>query len=245
MCFLKKFTVLISTVFFASTACALNESLSDPEMLLSLKKMYPATTFREVNRTVVPGVFEVIMGQNIAYVERSGRYFFFGRLFDMQNQIDMTSMKQEEANRIDIASLPLADALKTVKGNGSRKLLVFSDPDCPYCKQLEKNLSGLTDVTIYTFLFPIEGLHPQAKDKAIAVWCSDDRIKAWDGLMVQGIMPSKKSCLHPVDKNIALAGRFGITGTPTLISGDGRRMPGSASAERITQWLDAVQGVSQ
>lgn len=237
--------IAASLIALTGAAVAQEAPLADPGMMLNLKKMYPATTFKEVNRTVVPGIYEVVMGQNIAYVEQSGRYFFFGRLFDMQKQSDLTAAKLDEANKIDIGQLPLGDAIKTVKGNGSRTLYVFSDPDCPYCKQLENNLGGLSDVTIYTFLFPIEGLHPQAKGKAIAVWCSKDRAGAWDALMKQGVVPQAQSCANPVDRNIALADRFGISGTPTLIAADGRKLPGAASADRISQWLDGGRGANQ
>ena len=214
----------------------------DPAMLATLQRLYPSTTFKEINATSVPGVFEVVMGQNIAYVERTGRYFFFGRLFDMQAQTDLTAAKVEQSSKLEVGSLPIEDAIKTVKGNGARKLYVFSDPDCPFCKQLERNLLGLNDVTIYTFMMPLEGLHPQAKAKSISVWCSADRAKAWDQLMVTGQVPSSAACAHPVDRNIALGARLGVTGTPTLLSQDGRKLPGAAPTERIAQWIDASAG---
>lgn len=212
---------------------------ADPGMTATLQKLYPATTFKQVNRTPIPGIYEVVMGQNIAYVDQTGRYFMFGRLFDMQQQQDLTAARVDEASKIDVSALPLADAIKTVKGNGSRTLIVFSDPDCPYCKQLERNLTALTDVTIYTFLYPLEGLHPEAKAKAIGVWCAKDRAKAWEALMNQGTVPPVGQCSHPVDRNIALGQRLNIQGTPTLIAADGRRLAGAANAERISQWLDA------
>ena len=238
---------LIVTALIALTGAvfAQEASVADPGMMATLKKMYPSTTFKEVNRTTVPGIFEVVMGQNIAYVDQTGRYFLFGRLFDMQKQQDLTAAKLDEANKVEIEQLPLADAIKTVKGNGSRVMYVFSDPDCPYCKQLEQNLVGLTDVTIYTFLFPIEGLHPQAKSKAVSIWCSKDREGAWSALMQKGVVPQAQSCSNPIERNIALAQRFGINGTPTLIAADGRKLPGAASADRIAQWLDAGKGVAQ
>lgn len=233
--------IAIAMAVIGFTSQAQEASQADPAMMMTLQKLYPATTFKEVNRTPVAGVFEVVMGSNMAYVDQSGRYFFFGRLFDMQKQQDLTASKLEEASKIDLSQLPIADAIKTVKGDGSRILYVFSDPDCPFCKQLEKSLVDLTDVTIYTFLFPIESLHPQAKAKAVNVWCSKDRGKAWADLMLKGVAPATAGCVNPVDRNVALAERFGISGTPTLISGDGRKMPGAAPADRITQWLDAAK----
>jgi thiol:disulfide interchange protein DsbC len=150
-----------------------------------LQSLYPATRFGEVNTTPWPGVFEVIMGANLAYVDESGQYFLFGHLFDMKAQRDLTAERKDAQTRVDFAALPLTDAVKDVRGNGARTLAIFSDPDCPYCLKLETEIKSLTDVTIYTFLMPIASLHPGARSKAIAVWCSRDRIAAWHALMLR------------------------------------------------------------
>ncbi len=230
-------TVLLTAL---GSAASLAHAQSDPGMLLALQKLYPTTSFKSVLRTEVPGIFEVTMGGNVAYVDQTGRYFFFGHLYDMTLRQDLTAAKADEANKIDVSTLPLADAIKVVKGDGKKRTLyLFSDPDCPFCKQLEQNMASLTDVTIYTFLFPLEGLHPQAKQRAVAIWCAADRAKAWDAYMRQGTVPTGLPCDNPVERNIALGQKFGVTGTPTLVSGDGRKLPGAAPAERIAQWLDA------
>jgi type IV conjugative transfer system lipoprotein TraV len=149
-----------------------------------LQSLYPATRFGAVNTTPWPGVFEVVMGANLAYVDESGQYFLFGHLFDMKAQRDLTAERKDAQTRVDFAALPLADAVKDVRGNGARTLAIFSDPDCPYCLKLETEIKSLTDVTIYTFLMPIASLHPGARSKAIAVWCSRDRVAAWRALML-------------------------------------------------------------
>ena len=131
-----------------------------------LKQQYPSTSFKNVRSTPISGIFEVQMGENLAYIDASTRYFMFGRLYDMPQQQDLTEGRLAEISRIDVSQFPLADAIKTVKGNGTRVLYVFSDPDCPFCKRLESSLRNLTDVTIYTFLYPLEQLHPDAKRKA-------------------------------------------------------------------------------
>jgi hypothetical protein len=150
-----------------------------------LQSLYPATRFGAVNTTPWPGVFEVVMGANLAYVDESGQYFLFGHLFDMKAQRDLTAERKDAQTRVDFAALPLADAVKDVRGNGARTLAIFSDPDCPYCLKLETEIKSLTDVTIYTFLMPIASLHPGARSKAIAVWCSRDRVAAWHALMLR------------------------------------------------------------
>ena len=202
-----------------------------------LKELYPGTQVTSVAESALPGLFEVVMGRNIAYTDANGRYFLFGHLFDMPAQRDLTAERKDQLQRIDFGALPLTDAIKTVRGNGSRVLAVFSDPDCPYCKRLETELAKVNDVTIYTFLMPLAQLHPNARANAIAVWCAADRVKAWGLLMSRGQTSTNRTCAHPVDRNVALGERLQINGTPTLIAADGRVMPGAASSEQIEAWL--------
>jgi len=214
-----------------------------------LQALYPSTRFGEIRPTPWPGVFEVAMGANVAYVDASGQYFLFGHLYDMKAQRDLSAERKDTLARVDFSALPLADAIKDVRGRGSRALAIFSDPDCPHCRRLEAELKGLSDVTIHTFLMPIASLHPQARAKAVAVWCAKDRLGAWQALMIRDQPPPAADCAHPVDRNVALAERLGVTGTPTLIATDGRVLPGAASAEQIQAWLSrstvsAVSAVS-
>jgi thiol:disulfide interchange protein DsbC len=125
---------------------------------------------------------------------------------------------------VSFDQLPFADAIKTVRGNGQRKVVVFSDPACGYCQRLEPELARLTDVTVYTFLVPFQG-----RAQPVAVWCSADREAAWQRLMLKGdasLLNASASCDHPVDRNLALAHRLGVQGTPSLIWSDGSRTEG-------------------
>ena len=202
-----------------------------------LKDMYPATRIERVQTSEIPALFEVTMGKNSAYTDATGRYFVFGHLFDMKTQRDLTAERMEKQQRIDFAQLPLGDAIKTVRGKGERVLAVFSDPDCPYCKRLEAELDKLSNITLYTFPYPLEGLHPEAVDKSVAVWCAPDRARAWSDLMKSGTVPASRKCENPIQRNIQLAQRLGIQGTPTMVSADGRMLPGAAPSDRIEQWL--------
>ncbi len=236
-------TSLLATVLFAGTAFAAGDALKETAVLANLKQKYPSTVIKSVTATNLPGIYEVVMGKNVAYVEESGRYFLFGHLFDMQTQTDLTEGKimAEQVAKMDFKSLPLKDAITIVRGDGSRKVAIFSDPDCPYCKQLENNIANLTNVTIYLFMFPIEQLHPQAKAKAVSVWCSADKAKAWDGLMRRNETPTG-SCENPIDRNVALAESLGINGTPTVILPDGSIIPGAPSAAKLEQMLNQSTG---
>ena len=195
------------------------------------KAMYPRTNFREVRKAQVKGLYEVVMGDNIAYTDEAGRYFIFGHLFDLQEQVDLTAQRRVEARKADFPTPFLQNAIKTVKGNGARVVAIFSDPDCLYCRQLEGELARLDNVTIYTFLYPLESLHPEAKTKAVAVWCASDRQAAWTQTVLTGTPPKLVACTNPVNDNLVLGSRLGIVGTPTLIAFDGRVLPGAAPAD--------------
>lgn len=187
----------------------------------------------------VPGLYEVVFnGRNIAYTDARGATAFLGRMVDVGSQRDLTDQRMLELSRVDVSGLPLADAIKEVRGNGSRKLVLFSDPDCPFCKQLEKELAGVTDVTIYTFLFPIAQLHPDATRKARLVWCAPDRARAWSDLMLSGREPSNEAtCAAPINANIELAQKLGIEGTPGLVFASGRLVPGAIPKPEIERLL--------
>ncbi len=239
---------IISAILISATVHAEPMTKTDsPEsaaMLMKLKEKYPSTTISSVRKTQFPGIYEVQMGKNIAYAEQEGRYFIFGHLFDMVQQRDITEERLAEMKpKLDTKALPTEDAIKEVRGTGKGVLYVFSDPDCPYCKQLENNLAGVTDVTIYTFLFPIAQLHPDAKRKAEGVWCSKDRAKAWSDLMKKGTV-NPAGCDTPIERNVALAEQMGISGTPTIIFADGEIAPGAMPTQRISQIL-AQQGKKQ
>jgi thiol:disulfide interchange protein DsbC len=206
-------------------------------MSARLQALYPSTRFGSVNPTQWPGVYEVVMGANIAYVDESGQYFLFGHLYDMKAQRDLTAERKDTLAHVDFDALPLADAMKEVRGNGSRVLAIFSDPDCPYCRKLESDIRSLTDVTIYTFLMPLTSLHPAAHEKAVSVWCAKDRIAAWHATMWRDETLPHAECAHPVDRNVALGERLGIYATPTLVAADGRMLPGAASKEQLEAWL--------
>jgi thiol:disulfide interchange protein DsbC len=234
----KSMIVPLSLFLVTLTSAAAGAgSAAEAAMELRLKELYPATRITAVRQSEVAGIFEVTMGRNVAFSDSTGRYFVFGHLFDMKEQKDLTAQRLSEINRIDFGQLPLQDAIKTVRGDGSRKLVVFSDPDCPYCKGLEGELLKLDNVTIYTFLYPLDGLHPDAKGKAERIWCASSPAKAWAEFMASGKLPDSPKCATPIERIKQLAGSLGINGTPTLILPDGSLIPGAAPAAEIERRL--------
>lgn len=237
----RALTVTLAAVFaapaFAVPAFAAREA-APAQVVERFKSLYPKTTFKEVRKSQVSGLYEIVMGENVAYTDESGRYFIFGHLFDMQEQVDLTARRKLDVRKTEFPAQHLANAIKTVKGDGSRVLAVFSDPDCPYCRKLEGELARLDNVTIHTFLYPLESLHPEAKTQAVSVWCAPEKGKAWSELMLAGKKPRLVACNNPVNDNLVLGAKLGVVGTPTLIAADGRVLPGSAPAEMLDRWLD-------
>ena len=236
---MRKSIVLPVATFLVAVAgvASASPSATEAEMEARLKELYPSTRITAVRQSEVTGLFEVTMGRNVAFTDTSGRYFVFGHLFDMREQKDLTAQRLSDINRIDFGQLPLQDAIKTVRGDGSRKLAVFSDPDCPYCKGLEGELAKLENVSIYTFLYPLDGLHPEAKGKAERVWCAANPAKAWATLMTTGKVAESPKCATPIARINQLATSLGINGTPTIILQDGSLIPGAAPAAEINRRL--------
>lgn len=187
------------------------------------------------------GLYEVVLGSEVLYVDAAVNYIVAGRVFDARTREDLTQKKRDELLRVDFAALPLEHAVKIVRGNGSRVFVTFEDPNCPYCKKLYRDLRNLKDVTIYTFLYPI--LSQDSFEKSKNIWCAKDRAAAWDEYMGDGKAPpaAAPDCKHPLQQVLALGQKLDVTGTPTIVFTDGSRLPGAVPPERIEERLNAAR----
>jgi len=181
------------------------------------------------------------MGDQIVYSDAVGDYLIVGSMVDTQTKQNLTEARLNERGKIDFNALPFERAIKIVKGNGSRKFAVFSDPDCPFCQELEKTLVSVTDITMYVFLYPIASLHPQAPAKAHAIWCAADRQQAWNQWMHEKKLPPAKTCSgDPIDALQKLGDTLHINSTPTLYFVNGRKIAGALPAADLEKALTAA-----
>jgi thiol:disulfide interchange protein DsbC len=193
---------------------------------------------------VFGGLYELRVGDNLLYTDEAVTYVLSGNVFDGKTFDNLTEERISKLTAVPFAELPLDLAFKTVNGKGSRKLAVFEDPNCGYCKRFRKTLSEVDDVTLYTFVVPLLGPDSLAKTKAL--YCAPDKAKVWDDWMLRGkALPTDGSCKDAnVEKLIALRTKLNVSGTPTVFFADGSRLAGAAPKEQIEQRLAAAAKVA-
>ena len=235
--FLAAITFIGTTLLFTGSLHAQPEQQIKTEIQ---KKLGANAKVKSVSPAPVSGLYEVLVGNDIFYTDASAKYLIQGEIIELASGKNLTEQRQTDLNRIKWSDLNPANAIKNVRGNGSRQLAVFSDPNCGYCKRLEKSLQQLDNVTIYTYLIPI--LSPDSVQKSKQIWCSSDPYKAYIDWMINGIAPSGKGeCTTPLDKNMAFAKTYGITGTPTLFFTDGSRFPGAVQITDIEKKFNSLK----
>lgn len=211
----------------------------EAEIRKSLASIPQLGQIDDVRKSPMPGLYEVRAGFDVYYTDESGKYLMQGALIDVPNRRNLTEERVAELSKVKFDQLPLNDAFKIVRGNGTRKLAVFEDPNCGYCKLFEKDLRNVKDVTVYLFLYPILG--PDSAVKSRDIWCAKDKGAAWNAWMQDGAKPATAQCdTGALQRNVAFGRKYNITGTPTLIFADGSRAPGAISAAQVEQLLSAA-----
>jgi len=208
------------------------------------ERLPQSVTVDEVTPTPIPGLYEVRSGISVFYTDRHGDYVIRGEMLDTRNQTNLTQARIAKFSVLDFSKLPLQDAIVSTRGQGTRKLAVFADPNCTYCKQLESVLQGRDDITVYTFLLPILG--PGSLDKAKAIWCAKDKDVAWSDWMREGTVPTAQpGCdTSALDRNVELGKQHSIRATPTLVFQDGTRTSGAPGAIQLEGQLAQHQPAS-
>jgi thiol:disulfide interchange protein DsbC len=238
---LNKFFVAAIFCCTSILTCQLSYAQAEQQVKIELqKKLGASAKIKSISASPIPGIYEVIVGNDVFYTDAKSQYLIQGEIIELATGKNITEQRQSDFNRIKWSDLPQANAMKQVRGNGSKQFAVFSDPNCGYCKRLEKSMQQLDNVTIYTYLIPILGADSVQKSKQI--WCSSDPAKAYIDWMINAApLSGKTDCTTPLDKNIALAKTYGITGTPTLFFTDGSRFPGAVQLSDLEKKLASIK----
>lgn len=201
---------------------------------------FPQAKIESVIKTAYGGLYEVYMDGRIHYTDEKMSFLMVGELIDTKTSLNVTEQRFRKLTALNLKEMPPLDmAIKRVKGDGRRQLIVFSDPMCPYCRRIEQEFNKLNNVTIYLFPYPIEKRFPGTTELSKAIWCSPDRAKAWDEWMLKGQRPTVKgSCSNPVDEIDRIGGKLGIGVTPTVIFSDGAPMNGLVSAADMNRLMN-------
>lgn len=237
---MNRITRLAGLALTAILLAAGTAHASEQVVRKALTERFPGAQISSVKPTPYSGLFEVYLDGQLVYMDAKGQYVFAGDVIDLKSRRNLTQERLAKLQAVDWKVFPLNNALKTVKGKGERKLVVFSDVDCPFCRKFEAELEKVDNITVYTFLYPIEGLHPKAVQTSKQIWCAPNRNKAWDEYIKSGSVPGNDGkCANPVDTTVALGNKLGVSGTPTIFFANGVRVPGMVPAAQLERLLAA------
>lgn len=228
-------SALLATALATLSLCA---SAQEAAIRKNLAERLPnLPKIEEVSKTPMAGLYEVRVNQSdVFYTDAEGNYLLQGQLIDTRSRSNLTEDRVEKLSAIDFKSLPFKDSFTIVRGNGKRRIAIFEDPNCGYCKRFEKDLARIDNVTVHVFLYPVLGPDSQAKSQAI--WCAKDKARAFEDWMLRSVAPAATSCdTSAIQRNLALGQKYRVTGTPTSFLPDGTRLPGAVPLEKIEQAL--------
>ncbi len=231
---LRSTIALALAATFAQAACA-QEALIRKNLAERLPNFPPID---EVTKTPIPGLYEVRIGTELIYTDERGDHVIQGSIIETKTRSDLTQARIDKITAIDVAALPLKDAIVWKQGSGVRKLVVFADPNCGYCKKFETEMQQVKDVTVYTFLFPILG--GDSPEKSRNIWCAKDNGTAWRDWMIKGTAAPRTmgNCdASALQRNLAMAKKYRVTGTPALVFEDGKRIPGALPPVEVEKQL--------
>jgi len=233
--------LLKTALALAALTLTLSASAQEAAIRKNLAERFPQQLMQinEVTKSPIAGLYEVRYNDSeIVYTDADANYLVNGHIIDAKQRRDLTDERVEKLSAIDPNSLPHKDAFTIVRGDGSRKLVVFEDPNCGYCKRFEADLQKVNNVTIHMFLYPILG--KDSVDKSKNIWCAKDKGKAWQDWMLREtpVTTAAAGCdTGALTRNVELGRKSKITGTPTLFFENGSRVPGAINTAQIEKLL--------
>ena len=232
---------LLSSFAGAALLAASLATYANPDVVKKdIEKKFPDIKVDKVTKTNYSGLYEIFANNEIFYTDDKTSFLVLGSILDTQSRVNVSEGRLQKLNVIKFDDLPFDQAIKLVRGNGTRRIAVFADPNCPYCKKFEQDLNTIDNITAYIFPYPI--LSPDSMDKAKAIWCAPDKLKAWQDVMLRATLPANKgTCDTPIEKNVALGQKFRINGIPVTFFEDGERIAGAVPKDKVLAKLASVE----
>jgi thiol:disulfide interchange protein DsbC len=236
--YLKRFSLFSPLVAAALLATSLVAEANPDIVKKDIEKKFPDIKVDKVTKTNFGGLYEIYTNNEILYTDEKTTFLVLGNIVDTQTKTNVSEARLAKLNVIKFDELPFDQAIKLVRGNGSRRMAIFEDPNCGYCKRFEQDLNTIDNITAYIFPYPI--LTPDSAEKSKAIWCAPDKLKAWQDAMLRGTLPTNKgTCENPIEKNVALGQKFRINGIPVTFFEDGERVAGAVPKANIEAKLAA------
>jgi thiol:disulfide interchange protein DsbC len=228
--------ILLAAFCTAALAASAQSALADDNAIRkNIAERFPdMPKIDEISKTPIAGLYEIRLGTDVFYTDEQGNHLIQGDMIETKTHNNLTEQRVNKLTAIDFATLPLKDAIVWKSGTGARKLVIFADPNCGYCKKFERDMQQLKDVTVYTFLYPILG--GDSPDKSRNIWCAKDNTKAWRDWMLEGTAPARSvgACdVGALQRNVALGRKHKVNGTPALVFEDGKRVPGALPIDQV------------
>jgi len=204
---------------------------------------FPNSKIAGVTKTPYGGLYEIQLDKEIVYTDEQVTFVLVGNLIDAKTDRNVTQQRMRKLTAVNVKEIPLDLAIRKVRGNGKRQLIVFSDPMCPYCQQLERELEKVNNITVHVMLYPVEVKFKGSTELSKQIWCSSDRAKAWDDWMLRKVRPTAAAtCKDPIARLDQVGTKLNINNTPALIFADGGIIPGMVPAAQIEKFLSETPG---
>lgn len=231
---MSKLALVVATTTMLMSCADAQNAKEEAQLRKALAERLGDVKIDSLKKTPYADLYEVRVGGDIRYTDKTGSYLVVGHIFDLKTSQDLTQARIDDINKINFDELPKELALKTVKGNGKRLMAIFEDPNCGYCKRFRQTtLASMDNVTVYTYMYNI--LSPDSFTKSQNIWCAADRNKAWDDWMLSGkaAPAAPNGCTSPNDKVLALGQKMNINGTPAIFFADGSRIAGAVDQRTL------------
>ena len=207
----------------------------------ALHKVAPTAKVQSIAESKIPGLYNVVADGHVLLMSGDGKYLIEGHAYDIDAHTDLMHEGMSEARKEGLAKIPKDKKLVFAPPNPKYTVTVFTDVDCPYCREFHKQIAEYNKlgIAVEYVLYPLS-IHPGADKKAQTVWCEKDRNTAYTNAMNGQTLP-QKTCSNPIAEVGSIAQTMGIDGTPAILTSDGTQLGGYVAPAQLAQQLESLQ----